>query len=144
MKDVATAHAFVARHNVSRGVTFGMPNVQPRAARIREHVEDVELLLGAIEVFLARIGSAKCLAFIPKALPLRLEPIEGIWFAARAHVRLRLLSSRAKSRDEREFERDEFAPGDAQSTQDARIYAAARPEFYTPRPAGHARPARNP
>src|SRR5881392_4409300 len=98
MKDVAAAHAFVARDNVSRGVTFGMPDVQPSAARVREHVEDVELWLGAIEVFLTRIGGVKRPAFIPKALPLRLEPIEGIWFAARAHVRLRLLSSRAKSR----------------------------------------------
>src|SRR4029077_14916525 len=99
MKDVAAAHTFVARHNVCRGVTFGMPDVQPRAARIREHVEDVELWLGAIEVFRVRIGSVKCPAFIPKALPLRLEPVEGIRVAAHAHVRLRLLSSRAKSRD---------------------------------------------
>src|SRR5947207_14963430 len=98
MKDVAAAHAFVARHNVSRGVTFGMPDVQPRAARVREHVEDVELWLGAIEVFLTRIGGVKRPAFIPKALPLRLEPIEGIWFAARAHGRLRLLSSLANAR----------------------------------------------
>src|ERR1700745_1197021 len=85
-----------------------------RAARVREHVEDVELWLGAIEVFLAQIGGVECPAFIPKALPLRLEPIKGIRFPARAHVRLRLLSSRAKSRDDREFERDEFAPGNAQ------------------------------
>src|SRR5207237_1771113 len=63
MKDVAAAHAFVARHNVSRGVTFGMPDVQPRAARVREHVEDVELWLGAIEVFLIRIGGVKRPAF---------------------------------------------------------------------------------
>src|SRR5437870_12039241 len=128
MKDVAAAHPFVARHNVSRGVTFGMPDVQPRAARIREHVEDVELWLGAIEVFLARIGGVKRPAFIPKALPLRLEPIEGLLFAARSHVRLGLLASRAKSRDDREFERDEFAPGNAQPAKDARLYRTARPE----------------
>src|SRR6476469_721439 len=133
MKDVAAAHAFVARHNVSSGVTFGMSDVQPRAARIREHVEDVELWLGAIEVFLARIGGVKCPAFIPKVLPLCLEPVEGIWFPARAHVRLRLLASRAKSRDEREFERDEFAPGDAQPKQDPGICASAVLEFYAPR-----------
>src|SRR6476660_9685022 len=141
MKDVAAAHAFVARHNVSRGVSFGMPDVQPHAARVREHVEDVELWLGAIEVFLARIGGVKCPAFIPKALPFRLEPIEGIRFAARGHARLRLLSSRAKSRDDREFERDESAPGNAQPTQDARIYATARPEFYAPRPDARVRSA---
>src|SRR6476646_7159346 len=86
MKDVAAAHAFVARHNVSRGVTFGMPDVQPRAARIREHVEDVELWLGAIEIFLAWIGGVKCPAFIPKALPLGLESLVLIRFVARAHV----------------------------------------------------------
>src|SRR5438045_575031 len=134
MRDVAAAHPLVARDDVSRAVTFGMPDVQPRAARIREHVEDVELWLGAIEVFLARIGGVKCPAFIPKALPLRLEPIEGIRFAARSHVRLRLLSSRAQSRYDREFECDEFAPGIAQPTQDARIYGTARPELYAPRP----------
>src|SRR6476659_5532497 len=144
MKDVVAAHAFVARHNICRGVTFGMPDVQPRAARIREHVEDVEFWLGTIEVFLARIGGVKCPAFIPKVLPLCLESVEGIWFAARAHVRLRLLASRAKSRDEREFERDEFAPGNAQPTQDARIYATARTEFYTPRPDAGVRSAGSP
>src|SRR6476659_9519357 len=142
MKDVAAAHAFVARHNVSSGVTFGMSDVQPRDDQIREHIEDVELWLGAIEVFLARIGGVKCPAFIPKVLPLCLEPVEGIWFPARAHVRLRLLASRAKSRDEREFERDEFAPGNAQPTQDAGIYATARPELYTPRPDAPAPSAR--
>src|SRR5437762_7862197 len=141
MKDVAAAHPFVARDNVRRGATFGVPDVQARAAGIREHVEDVELWLGAIEVFLARIGGVKRPAFIPKALPLRLEPIEGIRFAARSHVRLRLLSSRAKSRDDREFERDEFAPGNAQPTQDAGIYATARTEFYTLRPDARVRSA---
>src|SRR6476660_9871319 len=91
MKDVAAAHAFVARHNVSRGVTFGMPDVQPRAAGIREHVEDVELWLGVIEVFLARLGGVKCRGVIPNALPLLDEPIEEIGSAARAHASWRLL-----------------------------------------------------
>src|SRR5439155_20560366 len=106
--------------------------------------EGGEVWRGAIGVVLARIGGVKRPAFMPKALPLRLEPIEGIRFAARSHVRLRLLSSRAKSRDDREFERDEFPPGNAQPTQGARIYATARPEFYAPRPDANARSARNP
>ena len=87
MQHVEAAHAFVARQDVGGGVTFRMSDVQPGAARIREHVEDVEFRFRRIEVFLARIGRVKQLPLIPKALPFGLEPIEGIWFAARAHVR---------------------------------------------------------
>ena len=61
-----------------------MSHVQPGAARIGEHIEDVKLWLGRIEIFLARIGRVKNLALVPDALPLRLDLIEGIRFAALA------------------------------------------------------------
>src|SRR5258708_4706344 len=44
MQDVETLRAFVAGENVGGGVTFGMPDVQARAARIRKHVEDIKFL----------------------------------------------------------------------------------------------------
>ncbi len=59
MQNVEAAHAFVARDDVSGGVTFGMSDVQTRAARIRKHVEDVKFRLRRIEIFLARIGRVK-------------------------------------------------------------------------------------
>src|SRR6266513_493534 len=99
MQHVEPAHPFVARDDVGGGVTFRMSHMQTGAARIRKHVEDVKFRFRRIEIFLARIGRMKQLPLIPKALPFGFEPIEWIWFTPRAHVRLRLLSSRAKSRD---------------------------------------------
>ena len=43
MQHVEAARAAVARQNVRGRVAFRMPDVQSRAARIRKHVEDVEL-----------------------------------------------------------------------------------------------------
>src|SRR5438067_13625760 len=74
-----------------------MSHVQTGATRIREHVEDVKFRFGCVETLLARIRRVKKLALIPKALPFGFKPIEWIWFAARAHVSVRLLSSRAKT-----------------------------------------------
>ena len=42
MQHVETLRAFVARENIRGGVTFRMPDVQARAARIRKHVENVK------------------------------------------------------------------------------------------------------
>jgi hypothetical protein len=60
--------------------------MEPGAARIREHVEDVELRFGRIEVRLARIRRVKRARFVPGRLPLRLEAIERIRFAALVHA----------------------------------------------------------
>ena len=46
MQYVEAARAAVAGEDVRGGVAFRMPDVQTRAARIREHVQDVKLGLG--------------------------------------------------------------------------------------------------
>src|SRR5438067_9679571 len=88
MQHVEPAHPFVARDDVGGGVTFRMSHLQAGAARIRKHVEDVIFRFRRIETFLARIGRMKQLLLVPEALPFGFEPIEWIWFAARAHDRL--------------------------------------------------------
>ena len=86
MQHIEAAHALVARDDIGRGVAFGMADVQARAARIREHVEDVEFRLwrdrSPSRPDWAREKSA---ASSQMALPFRLELIEGIRFAALAH-----------------------------------------------------------
>ena len=43
MQHVDAAHALVARDDVGRGVALGVADVEARARRVREHVEDVHL-----------------------------------------------------------------------------------------------------
>ena len=62
-----------------------MADVQARAARVREHVEDVKFRFGRIEIFLARIWRVKKLPLFPDRLPFRLDLVERIRFAALAH-----------------------------------------------------------
>ena len=85
MQDVETAHSPIASQDVGGGVPFRMTDVQAGAARIREHVEDVELRFGRIEILFIRIRRVKNLPLIPDGLPLRLDLIEWIRFAALAH-----------------------------------------------------------
>src|SRR5436190_23877325 len=82
MQNVETAHSFVARDNVCRGVAFGVTDMQPGPTRVREHIEHVELWLLGIEPFLARIGRVKRLALVPDGLPLWLNLVEWIRSAA--------------------------------------------------------------
>ena len=79
MQDVEALHALVAAENVRRRIALGMPDVQACARRIREHVEAVELLAGAVRVRL------KGLLFEPVLLPLLLDGGEIIV----AHATLR-------------------------------------------------------
>src|ERR1041385_2653160 len=81
VQDVEAAQAFVARDDVCCRVTFRMTDVQPRPARVREHIEHVKLRLCRIETGFLRIKCMKKLALIPDGLPFRLDLIEGIWFA---------------------------------------------------------------
>ena len=67
MENVETLHPLEASDDVSRGVTDGMADVQPRPRWVGEHVEDVVFRqigsLARLEEFL----------FLPVALPLRLD-----------------------------------------------------------------------
>src|SRR5207248_8750154 len=65
-------------------ITFRMSDVQTGAARIWKHIEHVEFRLGRVEIFLARIRRVKNMALIPDGLPLGLNLVERIWFAALA------------------------------------------------------------
>src|SRR5439155_26415075 len=82
MQNIEAAHAFVTRDDISSGITLGMSDVQPRSARIREHVEDVKFRLGWIEILFAGIWRVKKLPFFPDRLPFRFDLIEWIRFAA--------------------------------------------------------------
>src|SRR5438046_3167168 len=86
MQNIETAEAFVARDDVGRGVAFRVPNVQTCAARVGEHVEHIVLRPRRIEAGLAGIKRVKKPALVPDFLPLRLDQIEWIWFAALAHA----------------------------------------------------------
>ena len=86
MKNVETVQTLVARDDIGGGVTFRMSDVQTRAARVGEHVEDIELRFGGIEVRFAGVRRMKGARFVPDGLPLRLEAIERIRFAALVHA----------------------------------------------------------
>ena len=82
MQNVEAAQAFIARNDVGSGVALRMSNVQTGTARVRKHIEHVELWLRRIETFLAGIGRVKKLALVPDGLPFRLDLVEWIWFTA--------------------------------------------------------------
>src|SRR6267142_4686783 len=82
MQDVEPAHSPVTRADAGGGITFRMPDVQTGAAGIGKHVEHVELRFGRVEIFVARIWYVKNLALFPNRLPLGLDLVERIWFAA--------------------------------------------------------------
>ena len=67
VQDVVALHAQMPADDVGGRVTFGMPHVQARAARIREHVEQV--CLGLVARFLG-VERAVGLVRQPVALPL--------------------------------------------------------------------------
>ncbi|OQC23896.1 MAG: hypothetical protein BWX70_02725 [Verrucomicrobia bacterium ADurb.Bin070] len=50
MQHIETAHALVPAQDVRRRVSLGMADVQPRTARIRKHVEAIELGLARLKV----------------------------------------------------------------------------------------------
>src|SRR6266404_1042647 len=82
MQGVESAHSFVTRDDVGRSVALGMSDMQTRAARIWKHIEHIELGFFRIEILLARTRRVKNLALVPNFLPLRLDLVERIRFAA--------------------------------------------------------------
>ena len=81
MQHVEAAHALVTGDDVRGGVAFGMPHVQPVAAGVGEHVQDVVLRPGPVDV----LGHAKGLAALPVILPLGFDFSERV----RGHGSLR-------------------------------------------------------
>ena len=82
VEDVEAVHALVAADDVGGGVAFRVTDVEPGAGRVGEHVEDVILRLGGIEVGIARSGGAEGFLFEPALLPLGFEFVEGEGFAS--------------------------------------------------------------
>ena len=79
MEDVESAHALVTTENVGGGIAFGMAHVQAGAGRVGEHVEDVELRLGAV------VRGGKGFVVEPVLLPLGLDDVEWVLFAEFGH-----------------------------------------------------------
>ena len=79
MQDIEAARPLVPAEYVGRGVAFGMADVQTRAGRVGEHVEDVELGFGAVVV------GGKGFVLKPMVLPLWLDDVEWIFLAEFRH-----------------------------------------------------------
>ena len=95
VQDVESAHPLVAADDVGGGVALGMADVQAGAARVREHVEDVELGPRRIEV-----DRAEGLVPLPFGLPLGLDALRmvrrhGSRSLARDHARQHVDRARA-------------------------------------------------
>ena len=82
VKDVKAVHLFVAADDVGGGVALGVADVESRAAGVREHVENVVLRLGGIEVGIARIRGAVGLFGGPMVLPLFFKDVERVGLLA--------------------------------------------------------------
>src|SRR6476619_4325799 len=96
MENVEALEPLVARDDIGRSIALGMAHVQALAARVGEHVENVEFRFGRIEIFFAGIWRVKSAGLVPDRLPLRLEAVEWIWFAALVHLEIRKQESRKK------------------------------------------------
>src|ERR1044071_8495358 len=85
MQHVEAAHPFVARDDISSGVTFRMSDMKTSPAWIGKHVEDVEFRFCRVKARLAGVRHVKKLPLIPKTLPFGFKPVERVGFAALAH-----------------------------------------------------------
>ena len=74
MQHIEALHALVARKDIRRRIPLGMPYVQTRSARIRKHVQDVELFRVRIRV----VGRPEGLFFFPVPPPFLFYFGEGI------------------------------------------------------------------
>ncbi len=74
VQNVEALHALEARHDVRGRVALGMPDVQARAARVREHIQDVELRVSGVRCQ----GDAERRVLLPVRLPLLLDLGKGI------------------------------------------------------------------
>ena len=76
VQDVKAPHPFVAAVDVAGDVPFGMADVEPRAAWIGKHVEDVALGLAAIKPGLPRSPRLIGLLLLPMGPPFGFDGLE--------------------------------------------------------------------
>ena len=82
MQHIEPAHPLKPPDDIRRRIALRMPHMQPRAARIREHIQHVVFRLRSIKARLPRIQDVKRLPLVPDALPARFKLVEWKWFAA--------------------------------------------------------------
>ena len=82
MQNIEATHPFVTSDNIGGRIAFWMPDVQTCSARVWEHVEDVELRLRLVEIFVAGIWCMKTLPLFPDRLPFWFDLMEWVRFAA--------------------------------------------------------------
>ncbi len=70
VQDVVAAHPLVSADDIRGGVSLRVPHMQPGPAGIGEHIEDVELGTGPVQIF----GPEGLVPF-PLGLPLRLDAL---------------------------------------------------------------------
>ena len=80
MQDVEPFRALVTGEDVGRSVTLWMTNMQTRARRIREHVEDIEFLPRRV------VLRAERTILLPECLPVRLYVMEVVVCALGSHL----------------------------------------------------------
>src|SRR5678816_3458588 len=77
-----------------------MPHVQPRAAGVGEHVQHVVFRPRRIKARIAGVGRGESPALFPESLPLWLQLVERVWFAAFAHAgRIRNTGTEERNRN---------------------------------------------
>ncbi len=89
VQDIEAPHPVEARENIRRGVALDMADMEAVAARVGEHVENVELRLGRVEALVTRVFGAEGTALDPLLLPLGFELREGKLLALRRHRKKR-------------------------------------------------------
>ena len=87
VQDVEAAHPLEAGDDVGGRVSFDVAHVQTLAARIRKHVEDVELRLCWIKSGVPRIRRTKHSVGQPSGLPFGFEIEKGKLLALGCHSR---------------------------------------------------------
>ena len=50
MQHVPAPHPFITGDDIGRDIAFGMTHVEPGSRRIREHVENIKLGLGGVDL----------------------------------------------------------------------------------------------
>ena len=74
MQHVPAPHPFVTGDDIGRNIAFGMAHVESGSGRVREHIEDIKLGLGRVDL------RTKRLMLAPVGLPLRFNGLVIVEF----------------------------------------------------------------